>query len=118
MIGYIISISLIALSCYLLYREKIEGIAILLFAFSLGFLIFHTYCICTRSYDYEVFLTKRKAIEETLIEARKNKNNIELTSVIKEVIDFNKELNEIQYKNTTIFDVYIDDRFNNLKKLK
>jgi hypothetical protein len=118
MTGFIIAIILILFGCYLMYRETFEGIGLLIILFSLFFLIIHTYFICFRNFEFEKFLSKRIAIEETLKSARKTKNNIELMSITNELIEHNKELAEIKFMNNTLSDVYIDDRFMYLKPIK
>lgn len=118
MVGFIIAISLILFGCYLMYRETFEGLGVLICLFSLIFLFFHIAGICFKSFEYERFLSKRVAIQETLKSARKTKNNIELMSIANELIEHNKELAEIKFKNNTLFGVYIDDKFMNLKPIK
>ena len=63
-------------------------------------------------------IIERNSFIESLENARENKNNIELASITKEIIDYNKELAMLKYQNNGFLDCYIDDRIMDLKTIK
>lgn len=71
-----------------------------------------------KSYNYGVLESKRSAFVETLKEARKAENSLELAAITKEIVSFNVELKEYQYTNSTILDEFVDDRVDELKPIK
>ena len=82
-------------------------------------LIAHTICILTVSYDYEMFVVKRDAFEKTLNDSRKNGNDYETAAIVKEVATWNISLAEKKYYNNTLFfDIYVDDRIELLEPIK
>ena len=63
--------------------------------------------------------TKRQSIQRSIDVARQTPNSLELASVTRDVIDFNKELEWQQRQNSFWFlDPLIDDRINNLKVIR
>lgn len=82
-------------------------------------LLFHILFISTKKYDCDLLIIKRNAIESSLIESRKQKNNLESATITSKIIDFNNDLNEYKYyKSIPFFNKYIDDRINNIKEIK
>lgn len=72
-----------------------------------------------KSYEYNVFETKRNAFEQTLKDARENGNQYESAAILKEVVEWNVLLAEYKYNNKTfLFDHYIDDRMELLEPIK
>ena len=71
------------------------------------------------SYDYNVFVAKRNAFVETLAEARKNNNPIELAAITKDVSEWNQQLAASKY-NLTVFMIkdYTDKRVADLKPIR
>ena len=81
--------------------------------------IFHFAVLLFVKYDYEKFLNKRNAFQQTLIEARENGREIESAAILQNVAEWNIDLAEYQYDNTTwLLDQYIDDRIMSLKPIK
>ena len=79
------------------------------------------FCILTSisSYEYERFVVCRNAFEQTLSECRKNGNQYETATIVKEVSDWNQKLAENKLDNSKfLMDTYVDDRFEQLKPIK
>jgi hypothetical protein len=55
---------------------------------------------------------------ESLETARENKNNIELASITKDIIEYNKNLAILKFEDDGFLDIYIDDRILLLKPIK
>ena len=82
-------------------------------------LLIHSFCLLTVSYDYKVFVQERNAFEQTLKNSRETGNEYETAAIVKDVADWNTRLAQKQYDNTTLwFDQFIDDRFDDLKPIK
>ena len=75
------------------------------------YLIIHGIMFFTVSYEYENWLVKRNAFEETLKECRENGRDIEAAAILKEVSEFNKTLARARNDKKYFFTKdYIDDR--------
>lgn len=83
------------------------------------YLIIHVLFWSMASYDYGVFVAKREAFVETLNEARKNNNPLELAAITKEVSDWNQDLAEKKY-NLKVFllNDYVDNRVEKLQPIR
>ena len=78
-------------------------------------LIPHSLVYFTQEYEFEKFVSKRNAFEETLNNARGNGRDLESAAIIKDVAQWNMELAEYQYMNSHWFlGQYIDDRIESL----
>lgn len=109
----------------------ILGIAVAISSYDYGFLgaiivliagiylIYHTLFWSLASYDYNKFVTKRKAFVETLEYARKNENQFELASITREVSEWNQQLASLKYDNNVfLLKDYIDDRVTSLEPIR
>jgi len=82
-------------------------------------LIFHVICVLLAPYNYNVFVEKRNAFEETLKDARQNGSDLERAAIIQNVSQWNIRLAKYKYNNTTfILSPYIDDRIMDLEPIK
>lgn len=71
------------------------------------------------SYEYEKFVVRRNAFEQTLNECRLNGNQYETAAIVKEVSDWNQQLAENKLDNSSyLMGTYVDDRFEQLKPIK
>ena len=94
-------------------------VPMLLCGLSIPALMIHLPLWAMRSYEYEVFESQFNAFEQTLHEARKNGNELEAATMMRDVAEWNQQLAKYQYKNsTTFFDQYIDDRIETLEPIK
>ena len=83
------------------------------------YLILHTLIWSVAGYNYNKFVTKRKAFVETLEYARKNESKFELASITREVSEWNKQLAALKYDNNVFFlKDYIDDRVMSLEPIR
>ena len=119
MITLFILIALIAIGGYLTTKWNYELLGTFMcLAFGL-LLILHSFALGIVSYEYELFVQKRNAFEQTLKNARENGNEYETAAIVKEVAQWNVELAEYKYDNKTLyFDQYIDDRIELLEPIK
>ena len=79
------------------------------------------FCLLTSmsSYNYDKFVVRRNAFEQTLNECRLNGNQYETAAIVKEVSDWNQQLAENKLDNSKfLMDTYVDDRFEQLKPIK
>lgn len=82
-------------------------------------LIIHIVGMAKASYEYELFVQRRNAFEQTLNSARENGNQYETAAIVKEVAEWNTTLaTEKFYNKTAWFDQYIDDRIETLEPIK
>jgi hypothetical protein len=83
------------------------------------YLLIHILFWSTASYDYGIFVAKREAFVETLNDARKNNNPLELAAITKEVSGWNQELAENKY-NLKVFLLkdYVDKRVEKLQPIR
>jgi len=117
MIGLIIGLAILIFGIVLCFKD-FDFLGIIFSILSLLFLLLHIPTWLFSSYDYELTVTERNSIIETLEVARAKENNLELTAITKEIVEFNKKLAKGKYNNTTILDCYIDNRIMNLKPIK
>lgn len=119
MLTLIILVVLVVIGIRLLNTFDYDGwgfIMILIFGI---WLVIHTIAFFTVEYNYELFVEKRNAFEQTLYESRKNGNEYETAAIVKEVAKWNEKLAEYKFDNKTLFfDQYIDDRIETLKPIK
>jgi len=121
MITLIILISVIIVGIYLTKKLDYEhhitvGFIILFFSMAL---IFHCFYFFMTPYNYEIFLTKRNAFEQTLLESRESGNFYETAAIVKEVAIWNEELAMQKYINSfLLLDQYVDDRIESLEPIK
>ena len=82
-------------------------------------LLMHIPGMLLKTYAYNQFVVKRNAFQETIVNARKNKNQYEVAAISQEIAKFNIELAEAKYDNSTFFlDQYVDDRIESLEPIK
>lgn len=117
MIGLIIGLLIFVVGIFLLIYEW-EFLGSMFSILSFIFLLIHTPIWLLASYKYEIHIVKRNSFIESLNNARLNKNNFELTSISKDIIEYNKDLAILKFENTGILDCYIDDRILKLKPIK
>lgn len=99
------------------YDYEFSGVILSLIASI--YLIYHTLLWSLASYDYNKFVTKRKAFIETLEYARKNKSQFELVSITREVSEWNQQLESSKYDNTVfLLKDYVDDRIMYLEPIR
>ena len=120
MIELIIGLAILGfgISLCLCLNETFEFFGILIIVLSIMFLIVHLPIWLSSSYRYEMHIVERNSFIESLETARINKNNIELASISKDIIEYNKKLAILKYDNNGFLDCYIDDRIIELKSVK
>jgi|LakMenEpi03Aug12_release.lakeMendotaPanAssembly.Ray.scaffolds.fasta_scaffold1337599_2 lipopolysaccharide export LptBFGC system permease protein LptF len=118
MIELLIGISVFGFGTTLCMREKYEFFGIVICVLTFVFLLMHIPTWLRASYRYERHIVERNSIIESLETARENKNNIELTSITKDIIEYNKNLAILKFEDDGYLDVYIDDRMLLLKPIK
>lgn len=75
--------------------------------------------IVLNGYNYNELLIERYSYEDTIEYARKENSYIETSTITPLVLEWNKELANKQFKNTTLFfDWYFDDRIMDIRPLK
>ena len=120
MITTIILLALLLLGIYILrntYDYEVLG-SIIVVIISL-MLSFHIPSLFLKEYDYNMFIKKRNAFEQTLHDARENGNDLENATITKEILDWNVDLARRKYNNTTLLlNQYIDDRIMDLEPIK
>lgn len=118
----LILIAILALSVFIAektYNDYFFFMAGTLSFVSGAYLLIHVIAWSLASYDYNIFVTKRQAFIQTLNEARKNNNQIELASLTTKVSEWNQDLAERKYDRTTfLLKHYIDKRFESLHPIK
>ena len=83
------------------------------------YLICHTLFWILASYEYNKFVTKRKAFVETLEYARKNESQFELASITREFSEWNQQLASLKYDNNVfLLKDYVDDRVTSLEPIR
>ena len=81
--------------------------------------IIHFTEVFIASYNYEKWVYEREAFIETIEYSRDNQDRFEKAAITKEIAEWNKELAAAKYKNKTLyFDVYYDDRVDELEYIK
>jgi len=119
MIELIIGLGILGFGISLCFQnETFEFFGILITILSIIFLMIHIPIWSSSNYRYEMHIVERNSFIESLQNARENKNNIELASISKEIIEYNKKLAILKYENTGFLDCYIDDRMLLLKPIK
>lgn len=120
MIILILLVLLFGIGFYLVkntYNYDILGVILCICAGM--YIIIHILFWSTASYDYGIFVAKREAFVETLNEARKNNNPLELAAITKEVSGWNQDLAEKKY-NLKVFLLknYVDKRVEKLQPIR
>lgn len=121
MLTLIISLLLITFGIVLIRMDRSISFFIgVLLCFIVGiFAIIHTIEWSTASYQYEVFVEKKKAFEETLKNSRENGDPLENATIMKEISEFNQTIASEKYHNKHFFlGQYVDDRIENLEPIK
>ena len=119
MIELIIGLAILGFGISLCFQnETFEFFCILITILSIIFLMIHITIWLSSTYRYEIHIFERNSFIESLETARVNKNNIELASISKDIIEYNKDLAILKFENTGILDCYIDDRILKLKPIK
>jgi hypothetical protein len=118
MIELIIGLCILGFGISLCFYENSEFFGILISVLTFLFLMIHIPTWLLASHKYERHIVERNSMIESLENARLNKNNLELTSILKDIIEYNKNLAILKYENTGFLDCYIDDRFIELKSIK
>jgi uncharacterized membrane protein len=96
-----------------------EFLGIIICVCSGVYLLIHLLLWSISSYEYNKFVTERKAFVETLEYARKNESQFELASITREVSEWNKQLAALKYDNNVFFlKDYIDDRVMSLEPIR
>lgn len=120
MIILIALIILTSIGVYLLIKTyDYEILGVLLTMLAGMYLLLHIILWSLASYNYGLFVSKRDAFTETLKEARKNNNAIELAAITKDISEWNQDLAEAKY-NLTIFMLkdYTDKRIQYLHPIR
>lgn len=96
-----------------------EMLGLIIVTLSGIYLLLHLLMWMVASYEYNLFLAKRNAFVETLAEARKNNNTIELAAITGDVSEWNQQLAASKY-NLTVFMIkdYTDKRVAELKPIR
>jgi sensor domain CHASE-containing protein len=82
-------------------------------------LIIHILSIVSIEYDYNIWLAKRNAFEETLSAARQSGNKYEVAAIVSEISKWNEELSVAKFKKDHwYFSQYYDDRVKTLEPIK
>jgi len=119
MIELIIGLAILGFGISLCFQnETFEFFGILITILSIIFLMIHIPTWLLASHKYEIHIVERNSFIESLETARVNKNNIELASISKDIIEYNKKLAILKYENTGFLDCYIDDRLIELTPIK
>jgi hypothetical protein len=119
MIELIIGLGILGFGISLCFQnETFEFFGILINILSIIFLMMHIPIWLSSTYRYEMHIVERNSFIESLETARVNKNNIELASISKDILEYNKKLAILKYENTGFLDCYIDDRLIELKPIK
>lgn len=97
----------------------VMGISIVTSIVSGVWLFFFILLTSMSSYEYERFMVRRSAFEQTLNECRLNGNQYETAAIVKEVSEWNESLAENKLDNSKfLMETYVDDRFESLKPIK
>lgn len=119
MLTLIILIVLVAIGGYLTTKWDYEGWGIIMCVIFGILLVIHSFAWGLASYNYELFLQKRNAFEQTLKVAREKGNEYETAAIVKEVAQWNVQLASDKYTNKTLFfDQYVDDRVESLEPIE
>lgn len=82
-------------------------------------LFLHLLFISTVEYEYNIWLAKRNAFEETLSAARQSGNKYEVAAIVSEISKWNEELSVAKFKKDHwYFSQYYDDRVKTLEPIK
>lgn len=119
MITTIILIALLVLGIYLERKTDYVFLGFTMGLISGILLLFHIGAVSLVTYDYEMFVEKRNAFEQTLKDSRENGNDLERAAIMQNVSEWNVQLASQKYRNTTfLLDTYIDDRIMDLEPIK
>ena len=118
MIGLLIGLGILGFGISLCFYKNSEFFGILISVLIIIFLMIHIPTWLCSSYKYQMHLTERNSFIESLQTARANKNSIELASISKDIIEYNKNLAILKFENKGLLDCYIDDRIIELKPIK
>jgi hypothetical protein len=118
MIQLIIGLAILGFGISLCFYQNSEFFGILISVLTFLFLMIHIPTWLLASHKYERHIVERNSMIESLENARLNKNNIELASITKDIIEYNKDLAILKFEDDGFFDVYIDDRMLLLKPIK
>lgn len=119
MITFIILIALVSLGVYLISKFEYEPYGVILLIVSGVWLIIHSICFGTSTYEYEQFITQRDAFEATLNSSRNSGNSYETAAIVSDVSEWNIKLSEMKYDNKTLMlGQYVDDRIELLEPIK
>jgi hypothetical protein len=121
MITTLILVLLIALFLIVdkLFPNDIRPIGTALAMLCIFYCIPHIGMTYTRQRDFDKFLIRRNAFEQTIIDIRANGNPHEMVAVVKDIAEWNISLAEYKYQNSLdFFGQYVDDRFEDLNPIK
>ena len=119
MITLIIAVLILVAAIFLLRTYDYDLLGLIVIIFDSLFLFFHIVSLLLLTYDYELFVVKKESFQRTLSESRLNSRELESATILKEVVEWNKDLAERKYNNTTLFfDQYYDDRIMELEPIK
>ena len=119
MLTLIILIGLIILGVYLSTLWDYESFGSLLLILSSFYLLIHCIAFFSTSYNFDLFVEKRNAFEQTLKDSRETGREYETAAIVSEVAKWNVRLAVQKYDNTTYyFDQYVDDRVKLLEPIK
>lgn len=103
--------------CVKSYDFEILG-AILITVFGF-YLLLHLLLWSLASYEYNAFLEKRNAFEQTLKVARENGRELEAAAITKDISEWNQQLASRKYSNKVfLLADYIDDRVETLEPIE
>jgi len=120
MIITIILCVLIGLGIYLLNKTyDFELIGVILITVAGLYLLLHLIFWSLASFDYNLFVEKRNAFEQTLKVARENGRDLEAAAITKEISEWNQSLASKKYSNKLfLLTNYIDDRVETLNPIE
>jgi uncharacterized ion transporter superfamily protein YfcC len=118
MIELLIGLCVLGFGISLCMKELYELIGVAICIFTFIYLLIHIPTWLLASHKYERHIVERNSMIESLETARENKNNIELASITKDIIEYNKNLAILKFEDDGFLDIYIDDRILLLKPIK
>jgi hypothetical protein len=112
----------IVIGIYLSIKYYLEGLDalgwFLIIIFGAIFIV-HIIACSLSKYQHDLFLQKRDAFELTLKDSRDSKKELETAAILKNVSEWNIELAEKKFDNSTfLLDCYIDDRIESVEYIE
>lgn len=116
-----ISLVVVLIIGYVLFlKDKEESILglILIVVSGLSILIGAS-CLLTKGYDYEKFVAKRTAFQQTLQQVRQSNRTLESAAIISKIAEWNSELASYKYDRTVLLlKDFVDERIDTLQPIQ